>query len=270
LYLTMSYHFVVGANNLDLKFDLSGPGNDFDDEEGLEGGGLGTGGGGGVGGGKSGGALASSAVSTDNLRDAAGGVGGGGGMHSSATAAGAGAGAATSTNSLDAAMHPLMKEGHAFVDLDSEPLVLGSAEVPVPYSVYPLIGARTDFTPHPCDIVVSYEDLSFCIEIVQDFLDLDSEDDDTAAASGGINGPIDKRKSKSDDDNDSVVAEEKDAPFSIFSVLSASGVRIMVVDNVLGLHLPLVQVNKFFSECFVVGYFYKNILFPFLRIPLII
>ena len=46
---------------------------------------------------------------------------------------------------------------------------------------------------------------------------------------------------KAQESKDNATEDEK-PKCSIFMVMSVTGVRIMIVDNVLGLHLPLIQV----------------------------
>jgi hypothetical protein len=203
LNINMSYHFVVGANNLDLKLMVSGPDEGPDDES----------------------------VNGDHLNEST----------------------AVHNTSI---RHP--RDSTKYVNLQGEQLQLGSSTVPHPHSVYPLISPRTDFTPHSCDIVTSYEDLTFCASLINKFLQYKgSENAEDSDLSGKHSAKSPKHASKvpepaahlhartrsASDATDSSIAAAPATPCSIFSVLVVAGVRLMIVDNVLGLHLPLVQVR---------------------------
>lgn len=109
-----------------------------------------------------------------------------------------------------------------FVDLNKDKVNLEPAQLALPHCVYPLIDSRTHFTSNSCDIVTCYEDMLFCSQLFKDFLGGDS----------------DKPKKKSPKGAGLI----KNASPSIFTVMCFTGVRVMVVDNVLGLHLPLMQI----------------------------
>jgi hypothetical protein len=201
LNINMSYHFVVGANNLDLKLMVSGPDEDPDDES----------------------------ANGDHLNEST----------------------AVHNTSMRQA-----RDNTKYVDLHGEKLQLGSSTVPHPHSVYPLISPRTDFTPHSCDIVTSYEDLTFCASLINKFLQYkgsegSDEDGSEKHAKSAKHEPkhpepaphTHARTRSASDATDASVAAAPATPCSIFSVLVVAGVRLMIVDNVLGLHLPLVQVR---------------------------
>jgi hypothetical protein len=208
LNIAMAYHFVVSQNRLDFKLLVSGPDEESDDE--------------------------------DEAED----------THAAAAAAAAGLGNSRRGNTT------------SYVDLHGEQLRLGSSAVPHPHSVYPLVPSRTDFTPLSCDIVTSYEDLTFCMSLINKFLQLDAvttaqEPDGTPEMkqSGSAKHTPDadsqapsqsnsfRSRSRSHSEASDASVEPGPQPCAIFSVVVVAGVRLMIVDNVLGLHLPLVQVR---------------------------
>jgi hypothetical protein len=202
LNINLSYHFVVGANNLDLKLMVSGPDEGPDDES----------------------------ANGDHLNEST----------------------AVHNTSMRQA-----RDNTKYVDLHGEQLQLGSSTVPHPHSVYPLISPRTDFTPHSCDIVTSYEDLTFCASLINKFLHYkgsEGSDEDGSGKQAKFTkhapnhpepAPHSQARTRSGSDaTDASAATAPATPCSIFSVLVVAGVRLMIVDNVLGLHLPLVQVRS--------------------------
>lgn len=218
LNVALSYHFIVESNNLDVKVYVSGPEPENDDDS--------------------------------VVNDAAG----------TSTAANAAATAAA----VDVANSIV-----AYVDLHAEALRLGGSAIPHPHSVFPLAATRTDFTPDSCDIVASYEDLTFCISLVNKFLNVaepaastpeepkphkkDAKDQDRSQEKSPDKSDLHREHSHNENtrprartlSKDTSISDLEDSvtpPCAIFSVLSVTGVRLMVVDNVLGLHLPLVQV----------------------------
>ena len=218
LNLNMSYHLDVKNNHLDLKFDIFSPPLEEDD-----------------------------VLFEENPADAADIAAGANSVAHAATVAAATAEAAVN-----------------YVDFDSERLVLKAAAVLYPRCVFPLTPARTDFTTHPTDVVTSYEDLLFCVALVKDFLGIAPASGATDADNEQLNSEYfrdkgsksapqmraDAKSATSEDFNASAgsgsyrdqqqsVGED---PTEIFAVLNASGIRVMIVDNVLGLHLPLIQL----------------------------
>ena len=147
-----------------------------------------------------------------------------------------------------------------YIDLHSEQLSLGSSPVPHPHSVFPLVTARTDFTPHSCDIVASYEDLTFCVSLVNKFLKIEeaqsaTAEADTKSSKKERKDSIGSGASEQDEEYDTE-EENPTVSCSIFSVLVVAGIRVMIVDNVLGLHLPLVQVINSLRRSFNCIYFF--------------
>jgi hypothetical protein len=144
-----------------------------------------------------------------------------------------------------------------YVDLSRDGVVLEPAQISYPHCVYPLIQSSSDFTTNSCDIVTCYEDLQFCVNLLTAFVGGKKHEQ-----SGGRNGKASDKKRYSTAKYKKKKAEKAAAqahqnmmangvdggpatnnpPPSVFSVLSLTGVRVMIVDNVLGLHLPLVQL----------------------------
>lgn len=161
----------------------------------------------------------------------------------------------------------------SYVDLHAEQLRLGGSAIPHPHSVFPLAATRTDFTPDSCDIVASYEDLTFCVSLVNKFLNV--MEPAPVAEEGAHHTKPHKSKDHKDhkdhhkdhdghggrnrsrtasNETSSELGDHAALPCSVFSVLSVTGVRLMVVDNVLGLHLPLVQVLNNICVCCLRSY----------------
>ena len=116
----------------------------------------------------------------------------------------------------------------ACVDLNAEELRLKPGKVLNPTCLISPVLLSTKFRPDSSDIVTCYEDFILCNDLFTNFLGLKGK---------GIKDAADDEKPKC----------------SLFMVMSVTGVRIMIVDNVLGLHLPLIQVlaaNKL-STCYI-------------------
>jgi hypothetical protein len=150
-------------------------------------------------------------------------------------------------------------EYEKYVDFESAKLDLRCQDVPSPHCVYPLLPSRQDFTHHTCDIVTSYEDLTFCISLANKFLKVDSSLSHRSADSSSANSPPHDNSGGGNTTSNGSAQDKKDAtqamnpmdssgesspPVSLFSVFSISSIRFMIVDNVLGLHSPLIQVNN--------------------------
>jgi hypothetical protein len=158
---------------------------------------------------------------------------------------------------IDAA-HPLRHHHHRndFVDLSRDGVMLEPAQISYPHCVYPLIQSTSDFTTNSCDIVTCYEDLTFCVNLLTEFVGGKKKQQRAGRSQNGEKKRYSTAKyKKKKADKAAAVAHQNmiangadgqtaasGTPPSIFSVLSLTGVRFMIVDNVLGLHLPLVQL----------------------------
>ena len=107
--------------------------------------------------------------------------------------------------------------GTACVDLNAEELRLKPGKVLNPTCLISHIMLSTKFRPDSSDIVTCYEDLILCKELFTTFLGMKAQES-------------------------KIVNECESKKCSVFMVISVTGVRVMIVDNVLGLHLPLIQV----------------------------
>lgn len=139
-----------------------------------------------------------------------------------------------------------------YVDLNKDFLNLRATSVPYPHSVYPLIEPKHLFMSNPCDVVTSYEDALFVVSVFKDFFDTRPEEVDDAsdihrsvANAGKQRNTKSKAKTPAQKNNNSKnsSAAPRDPVPSMFCVIALNGLRLMVVDNILGLHLPLLYVS---------------------------
>ena len=148
-----------------------------------------------------------------------------------------------------------------FIDLNNDRLDLNASIVPYPHSIYPIMGSQSSshnsssssYSSSTCDIVASYEDLHLCIDVYKAFLhinDYTKSNSATTAPSSSAEVPLSTAAVEAaaavvDDLNIDI---EDNIPnnsnsMSFFSIISICKLRIIMVDNVLGLHLPMIKLQ---------------------------
>eukprot|EP01038_Epipyxis_sp_PR26KG_P006870 gene6870-9407_t len=122
-----------------------------------------------------------------------------------------------------------------YINLQDDHLQLEPAKIPQPHCVFPMTTTETNahLPKNCCKVVTCYEDLLFCTQIVTAFLDIQPKSTTNTSSAESVGRPHHPEKRKT-------VALVNPIP-TFFGVISINSVRIMVVDNVLGLHLPLLQ-----------------------------
>ncbi len=111
----------------------------------------------------------------------------------------------------------------------------------LPFVVEPSVLFQTDNTkpavnPLSSNIVISYDDLYFLSSIVSSLLCIKFNSNTRSGSSSPMQSP-----SKPDDSSkNNNISMQSDTP-SMFGVVSLASIRVVVVDSVLGLHLPLFQ-----------------------------
>lgn len=130
----------------------------------------------------------------------------------------------------------------SFVDLNDEELRLQPNKLSLPTCLNSPFPAHFKFPTDSCDIVTCYEDLIFCFGLIKLFLGLTVADD-----SPSVQPSIRKKRQQSlielNANISKVTVEDSTSEMSLSAIISLEKIRIMVVDNVLGLHLPLLQVS---------------------------
>ena len=134
---------------------------------------------------------------------------------------------------------PLSNAGESdnYVDFESERLFLKPVELFSPKCNNKLHHTmKKDFPERCCHLVTSYEDLLFSVNMITEFINGKPEvDEDEKAANK-------KSKRKGASKEKDKKAAKLTIPFDLFTTVSIYGVRAVVVDNILGLHLPLLQI----------------------------
>jgi hypothetical protein len=126
------------------------------------------------------------------------------------------------------------------VDQNAEDIRIKSTFVPEATCLIPPV-SLPKFTKKPCDIVICYEDLMFCFDTMKTFFG--SKDSDCVHESNA-NSKVGKgAKATKIDLGKAATPSAGTEASSLFGVLSIIGLRVIIVDNVLGLHLPLMQVR---------------------------
>lgn len=127
-------------------------------------------------------------------------------------------------------------DNSSFVDFDTDHLKIGSSFIGYPTCVSPLTQSTTHFPKNSCDIVSSYEDIRFFYSLISEFISGDSKESDDKNRDTDMWDPEEKSR-----DAFSPTPIDKQEEPSMFCILRMSGIKAVVVDNVLGLHLPLLQ-----------------------------
>jgi hypothetical protein len=117
-----------------------------------------------------------------------------------------------------------------------------SDSIGLPFIVEPSVLFQTDNTKPAVNalssnIVISYDDLYFLSNIVSSLLGIKA-----SAETGGAASPVQSpSKAESDSSNKfNELQDPSDTP-AVFGVVSLASIRVVIVDSVLGLHLPLFQ-----------------------------
>lgn len=120
---------------------------------------------------------------------------------------------------------------------------LEPVRIPFPHCVFPLVPPDTEFTANSCDVVTGVEDLVLTLQLLDKFwpggIGLSNRitsQNKTSLSSG---------KSRGTQKLDNMKAAESLKSPSMYMIVSFVGVRVILVDNILGLHLPLMQVRIF-------------------------
>jgi hypothetical protein len=158
-------------------------------------------------------------------------------------------------------LHP--KRPLPYVDFDAENVHIPAITLSHPRTIVTLDEGGISFTPDSCDIVTSYEDVVFVSKAFQDLIILKVPDEQPVPSVGPSPSPSrhpslredtssprsnrfsGRRRSSSDVIFEATTAPtvtNPDLPYNIFALISIQGVRLILVDNVLGLHLPLFQI----------------------------
>ncbi len=151
--------------------------------------------------------------------------------------------------------HGRGSRGDSFVYFDAEYPKIESKSQFEPVCVFPLASSSRKFPENSCDIVTSYEDLLLTIALIQKLIDFTAPKPaprPVAAPEGqqsrrrSINTPS-KELAAILAAHESGATEAKKPPTkfelaSQYSVIHLRSIRCIVVDNVLGLHLPLLQM----------------------------
>ena len=124
------------------------------------------------------------------------------------------------------------------VNLNAEELKLKPMKIPSPTCLISPVTLPPKFGSDSCDVVTCYEDILFCYELVSTFFGLKN---DMSQNKKDARHAI-RSDTRRIDDEKEVECDSKKC--SLFVVLSLTAMRIMIVDNVLGLHLPLIQVLR--------------------------
>ena len=112
----------------------------------------------------------------------------------------------------------------------------------LPILVEPSVLFQTDNTKPvvnslSSNIVISYDDLYFLSNIISSLLCIKFKSSTKSSASSPMQSPSNVDNDSSKNNN---VSSQSDTP-SMFGVVSLASIRVVVVDSVLGLHLPLFQ-----------------------------
>lgn len=134
-------------------------------------------------------------------------------------------------------------EGAAdYTDLEAERLTLRPVQLFVPKCNKKFSNdVKLMFPERCCNVVTSYEDLLFAINLISEFIGISTDSDDKAGGKKNNKEKSSKEKEK-EKEKKKKATDAKTPPMSLFAVVIVYGVRIIVVDNVLGLHLPLLQI----------------------------
>lgn len=130
--------------------------------------------------------------------------------------------------------------GEKYVDIKENLDRVDVVHIPEPVCLFPLLRSDKEFTRYSCDIVTCYEDILFAVSTIR------SSFAGITGAPPKANGKINEsdepfRKESSENIHENADNSHSDS-FSTFMVIAVTGMRLMIVDNVLGLHLPLFQV----------------------------
>jgi hypothetical protein len=158
-----------------------------------------------------------------------------------------------------------------FADINSGRLLLNPSCPAEPTCLSPLVRSQPTFTNASCDIVISYEDMLFCSSLISEFW---NPTNPVAAANSvndtsSTNAPCVSAEKPSllrlntgtyeeslkDEKNErsklhqplrTQQSSELLEP-SMTAIFRVTGLRIILIDNLLGLHLPFIQVRKHFD-----------------------
>lgn len=119
-------------------------------------------------------------------------------------------------------------ERSSFVDLNGHCGGIGSLFIAEPTCLLPIVSSKKDFTPYSSNVVTSYEDIMFCKRAVDQLLSLNKVKSEPTPATA-----------------------PPPALANAYYSVSVTGIRLLLVDNVLGLHLPLFQVSSFLHQCYL-------------------
>lgn len=125
------------------------------------------------------------------------------------------------------------------VDFDDERLKLHPSTLFQPKCVFPLSGIDRDFPENSCDVVTSYEDMLLTVSLITTLIDMKKPEIP----------PLSDGDSHAGGDPSALAGAVAEVPpegifhlASMFTVIRIQSLKCLIVDNVLGLHLPLLQL----------------------------
>lgn len=139
------------------------------------------------------------------------------------------------------------KTGKHFVHYEAEYPVIESKAQFEPMCVFPLASSSQAFPKNACAVVTSYEDLLFTIGLVMKLIDFTPPKPLPPVVHMFENHASRRRSANMTPGKDSEARSKIDPVSKLmlasqFSVIRLRALRFIVVDNVLGLHLPLLQL----------------------------
>lgn len=161
-----------------------------------------------------------------------------------------------------------------YIDFESENVFVEPIEIEYPRTVISIESVNGLLTSPSCDIIISYEDILFILNVIVDYIKLESptshpgspESDssfdrkgngtvkfsgkDSAASDSMKTSRLSSRKKMKSMNSKTFIelatvpnnSDQKNASNDLFARILISGFRILLVDNILGLHRPLLQV----------------------------
>ena len=156
-----------------------------------------------------------------------------------------------------------------YTDITPDLLIMSAHPIPMPSCVFPLLDSHVNNTSNDtCDVVTSFEDLLFVYHMVQSFLATTAEAPSPSEANGNKTNrpaprvrransviisserPDNLIKTSRMKDTSSINFDSNNAPAksqtnspTFYGIIALQGFKFVIVDNLLGLHLPLLQVS---------------------------
>lgn len=141
------------------------------------------------------------------------------------------------------------------LDIYDETFGTDSIEIPEPTCLQSITQVKKEFPAASCDIVTCYEDIVFSVDVIKKFLSVgETKVSSPKSSHGSSNGNNSKPVSpthqvkaplirSTGEQEKETVGSTTPNPANMYVIGVLSGIRFMLVDNVLGLHLPLFQVS---------------------------